>query len=62
MSEMPGPLLPSKAQVHAQARELAALADRAREFAGSGPTADLQLALKQFERMRAILGAGEPLP
>jgi hypothetical protein len=51
-----GPVLPSRAVVRAMARELQVLAARAVEFSGSGPTADLQLALRQFERIRAILG------
>jgi hypothetical protein len=53
-----GPVLPSRCAVHAQAVELVALAKRAEEFSGAGPTADLGLALRQFERMRAILGEG----
>jgi hypothetical protein len=51
-----GPVLPSRASIHASARELQALADRAVEFSGTGRTADLALALKQFERMKAVLG------
>ncbi len=54
-----GPVLPSRLAVLAQARELKALADRAVEFSGSGPTADLTLALAQLERMRAVLGVKE---
>lgn len=54
-----GPTLPSRVAVHAQALELKQLAQRAIEFSGrSGQTGDLQLALRQFERMRAILGEG----
>lgn len=53
-----GPVLPSKASVRMQARELRVLADRAMEFAGNGPTADLRAALIQFERARALLGDG----
>ena len=54
-----GPALPPRLQVHAQAVELRVLADRAAEFSGTGPTRDLALALRQFERMRAILGGGD---
>lgn len=52
-----GPVLPSRCAVHARARELQALAARAVEFSGTGPTADLSVALRQFETMRAILGS-----
>lgn len=55
-----GPGLPPKAQVWSQARELRALAERAMEFAGNGPTADLALALRQFDSMRAVLGCDMP--
>jgi hypothetical protein len=51
-----GPVLPPRSAIQAQARELKALAMRAEEFAGGGPTANLAAALLQFERMRAILG------
>ena len=51
-----GPVLPSRCAVHAQAVELRALAARAEEFSSTGPTADLSLALRQFDHMRAILG------
>lgn len=54
-----GPVLPSRVAVATQARELEVLAKRAAEFAGTGPTADLGLALRQFESMRAILGDGK---
>lgn len=53
-----GPTLRPRLLVLQDARELAALAARAVEFAGTGPSADLALAERQFERMRAILGAG----
>lgn len=53
-----GPVLPPRSDVHHRARELQALAARAAEFSGNGPTADLQLALRQFEHMRALLGEG----
>jgi hypothetical protein len=53
-----GPVLPSRCAVHAQAVEMVALAKRAVEFSGTWQTADLGLALKQFEHMRAILGPG----
>lgn len=53
-----GPALPSRAGVLAMSRELVVLARRAEEFAGTGPTRDLAAALKQFDRMRAILGPG----
>lgn len=55
-----GPVLPTKALVWSQARELRVLAERAMEFAGSGPTADLALALKQLDSMRAVLGCEAP--
>lgn len=61
-----GPDLPPRLQVHGKARELEALAKRAAEFSGTGPTRNLQLALKQFDAMRVILsvpqapGAGHP--
>ena len=51
-----GPILPPRGAVHAQALELLALAKRAEEFSGTGPTADLALALRQLDHMRAILG------
>lgn len=53
-----GPVLPARAMVHMQARELAELARRAVEFSGTGPTANLGVALGQLEQMRAILGEG----
>ncbi len=58
MSQAPadlGPVLPSRASVEMLAREIQALAARAVEFAGNGPTAEYALALKQFERIRALL-------
>jgi len=54
-----GPVLPSRFLVWSAARELRVLADRAIEFAGTGPTADLSLALRQFDTMRAVLGEQE---
>lgn len=54
----PAPL-PPQFVVRQQARELLALAQRAVEFSGNGPTHDLQAALRQFERARALLGNGE---
>ena len=51
-----GPVLPSRLSVLMEARELETLAKRAVEFAGTGPTANLGLALKQFDRMRVVLG------
>ena len=51
-----GPALLPRWVVEARAREIAALAARAAEFAGTGPTADLALALRQFDHIRAILG------
>jgi len=56
-----GPQLPPRALVHAQARELRALAERALEFSAIGPRGDLGVALRQFDRMRALLG-GADLP
>lgn len=52
-----GPVLVSRAALHAQARELLELAQRAVEFAGTGPTANRALAERQIERMRAVLAA-----
>lgn len=54
-----GPVLPPRSDVHHRARELQALAARAVEFSGCGPTADLQLALRQFDAMRAVLGGSD---
>ena len=51
-----GMILPSRVAVHCQARELLDLACRAVEFSGTGPTADLALALRQLDAMRAVLG------
>jgi hypothetical protein len=51
-----GPVLPSRTAVYMRARALEQLARLAVEFAGTGPTADLGRAVKQFERMRAVLG------
>jgi len=51
--------LPPRYVVRQQAMELLALAQRAVEFSGNGPTHDLQAALRQFERARALLGVGE---
>lgn len=53
-----GPVLPSKAEVWSRARQIRHLAGRVMEFAGSGPTADLQLALKEMDAIRAVLGVG----
>jgi hypothetical protein len=53
-----GPMLPRRSDVHSRARELQVLAARAVEFSGTGPTADLAVALRQFEAMRAVLGEG----
>lgn len=55
-----GPVLPSKGRVWSQAHELRALAERAMEFAGNGPSADLALALRQLDSMRAVLGCDAP--
>lgn len=46
-------------KIYQNARELAALAQLAAECAASGPRRDVQRALAQFDRMRAILGGGE---
>lgn len=53
-----GPVLPSKAEVWNSARLIRHHAARVMEFAGEGPTADLQLALKEMDAIRAIAGAG----
>lgn len=53
-----GPVLPPRAVVRDMARELQVLATRAVEFSGTGPTADLQAALRQLDAMRAVLGEG----
>lgn len=52
-----GPVLPSKAVVWTRARQIRDHAARVMEFAGTGPTADLQLALKEMDAIRAIAGA-----
>lgn len=52
-----GPVGPSRAMLHSQARELFELAQRAMEFSGTGPKADCALAEKQIARMRAVLAA-----
>lgn len=52
-----GPVMASRAALHAQARELHELAARMVEFAGTGPTADRDLAERQLQRMRAVLAA-----
>lgn len=54
-----GPVLPSKAEVWNRARQIRHHAARVMEFAGSGPTADLQLALKELDTIRAIAGPGD---
>lgn len=51
-----GPVLPSKAVVWTRARQIRDHAARVMEFAGTGPTADLQLALKEMDAIRAIAG------
>lgn len=43
-------------KAYAQAREIVALAQVAMECAADTPRADLQRALAQFDRIRAILG------
>lgn len=53
-----GPVLPSRIDVHHQAVELSALARLAVEFTVAGRGVDVPRALRQFERMRAILGLG----
>jgi len=54
-----GPVLPSRASVRMKAREIMVLAKRAEEFASDGPTTDLQMALRQLEHIRAVVGEGE---
>lgn len=53
-----GPRLPSRVDVYMQAAALLRLAELARECAAPGRASDLPRALRQFERMRAILGSG----
>ena len=53
-----GPVLPSKAEVWNRARQIHHPRGVV-EFAGSGPTADLQLALKELDTIRAIAGPGD---
>lgn len=55
-----GPTLQPRWIVQTKSRELKVLAERAMEFAGDGPTANLSVALAQFERMRAVLGETDP--
>lgn len=54
-----GRRLPSRFDVHAQARELLVMAGRALDFAGTGRSADLPRALAELDRMRAVLGEGD---
>lgn len=59
LSEL-GPVLPSRTAVYQRARELEALAKRAVEFAARRRDRHgLELALTQFDRMRAVLGGGD---
>ena len=51
-----GPVLPSRAQVYAQAAEIMALARIAVDCACLGHRVDLPRALAQFDKMRAVLG------
>lgn len=62
VSEMPGPLLPSRIDVWKLAFRIEGLARHAKELAADGPHADLHLALKEIETMRALLGSGLPQP
>lgn len=51
-----GPSLPPRAEVHALAAEIQVLARRASDFSCTGHKVDLPMALKQFDRIRALLG------
>lgn len=51
-----GPSLPSRGSVHARARELLVLAQRAVEFSTPGPRCDLVLAQRQFDTIRGLVG------
>ena len=51
-----GPVLPPRCKVRADAVELLALARLATELTTPGLQQDLGRALRQFERMRAVLG------
>lgn len=53
-----GPVLPPRCAVRADAVELLALARLATELTTPGPQQDHARALRQFERMRAVLGPG----
>lgn len=55
-SELPGPVLPSRAEVWCKAHRIEALARHAKELSADGPHADLHLALQQIDAMRAELG------
>ena len=54
-----GPKGQPRWKIYQQARELVVLAQLAAECAQGGPRQDVQRALAQFDRMRAILGGGE---
>ena len=56
-----GPVLPPRCAVRADAVELLALARLATELTTPGPQQDLGRALRQFERMRAVLGPATDL-
>lgn len=57
MSEMPGPVLPSRLDVWKLAYRIEGLARHAKELTSNDRRGDLQLALKQMDAMRALLGA-----
>lgn len=51
-----GPVTPARAAVYAQAAEIHALARLAVEFTLPGGQVDVPRALRQFERIREVLG------
>lgn len=55
-----GPVLPPRGAVYSQAAEVLRLARLAAELTAHGGEIDIPRALRQFERIRAVLGAAEP--
>lgn len=53
-----GPVLPPRSAVYAQAAEIMALARLAVEFTAPGAHVDIPRALRQLDRIRAVVGEG----
>ncbi len=51
-----GPVMPPRRVVYERAREVAALAELARDCAMAGPRCNLARSLAMLDRIRAILG------